>query len=776
MARARRQRARAVGRQLRHLEPPGHGADAARAVRVDARAPGRRLPAAAARSAARVGARRRRRPERRRAHARRLQLGVLRAHPARPPDGRRARRGPRPALLRRPGVHAHDRRPDPRRRHLPPGRRRVPRPAAVPRRLDARRRPGLMLAARLGNVTIANAVGNGVADDKLVYTYVPDLIRYYLVGGADPAERRHLAARGAGRARGGARPARRARREAGRRLGRQGARRRAGCLARRARGAAPRGCSPTRAAGSRSRSCSCRRSRRSSRTGCARGTPTCARSRSTTATTSGCCPAGSPASRCPRASSSSTAQGGGSKDTWVVGDRRDPHARTTTCRASSPTRRAVTAAIPIISAESHLQDHNPQDRPAGPAEQQQQQARERRRATPRVAPAAGGRAHAEPHRRVAVLDRALHRAQRRHRAHPRRAPAAAARGPVDRGGHRLPLAAERDGHRGRPTTAEVAAQDVLAHARRRPQAAGIHRVLAHRRPRERPPRPRDRLDRAVGGAQHHPSPDAAQGRERQGARVLPLGARALRARRRHRRLVDEPRRGLEFFTLGRTHRARRHDGAPARDAVADRGIRPVAGRRSCARAAPTRRTCAPTAACRARATRPSSCCSTGCSRAPSSTRSPAPRSACATIDPRADRVGVSDQALRLLGQIRNELEYRPIAEILDELPAHMDDVQDVTSAASEAIRQRYFPTQRRRRAGSGRAFVKRLRIEHRPASATTARSRRRTTRRGCCRQLRRPVRAELDARHPPDLGRTTATSTTWARGSRRSTCSRRTAS
>ncbi len=44
--------------------------------------------------------------------------------------------------------------------------------------------PGLLLAARLGNVTIANAVGNGVADDKLVYTYVPDLIRYYL--GEDP--------------------------------------------------------------------------------------------------------------------------------------------------------------------------------------------------------------------------------------------------------------------------------------------------------------------------------------------------------------------------------------------------------------------------------------------------------------------------------------------------------------------------------------------------------------------------------------------------------------
>ncbi|MDR1824732.1 MAG: circularly permuted type 2 ATP-grasp protein [Bifidobacteriaceae bacterium] len=40
--------------------------------------------------------------------------------------------------------------------------------------------PGLLTVARAGNVTIANAIGNGVADDKLVYTYVPDLIRYFL--------------------------------------------------------------------------------------------------------------------------------------------------------------------------------------------------------------------------------------------------------------------------------------------------------------------------------------------------------------------------------------------------------------------------------------------------------------------------------------------------------------------------------------------------------------------------------------------------------------------
>ena len=40
--------------------------------------------------------------------------------------------------------------------------------------------PGLLNAARSGNVTIANGIGNGVADDKLIYTYLPDLIRYYL--------------------------------------------------------------------------------------------------------------------------------------------------------------------------------------------------------------------------------------------------------------------------------------------------------------------------------------------------------------------------------------------------------------------------------------------------------------------------------------------------------------------------------------------------------------------------------------------------------------------
>ena len=39
---------------------------------------------------------------------------------------------------------------------------------------------GLFNAYRAGNVTLANAVGTGVADDKAVYAYVPAMIRYYL--------------------------------------------------------------------------------------------------------------------------------------------------------------------------------------------------------------------------------------------------------------------------------------------------------------------------------------------------------------------------------------------------------------------------------------------------------------------------------------------------------------------------------------------------------------------------------------------------------------------
>ena len=40
--------------------------------------------------------------------------------------------------------------------------------------------PGLMAAYRAGRVTVANAIGTGIADDKSIYPYVPEMIRFYL--------------------------------------------------------------------------------------------------------------------------------------------------------------------------------------------------------------------------------------------------------------------------------------------------------------------------------------------------------------------------------------------------------------------------------------------------------------------------------------------------------------------------------------------------------------------------------------------------------------------
>jgi uncharacterized circularly permuted ATP-grasp superfamily protein len=65
--------------------------------------------------------------------------------------------------------------------------------------------PGLMRAWRAGQVALVNAPGAGVADDKVVYTYVPALIRYYLDAEpilpnvpsyrcVDPTERDHVLA------------------------------------------------------------------------------------------------------------------------------------------------------------------------------------------------------------------------------------------------------------------------------------------------------------------------------------------------------------------------------------------------------------------------------------------------------------------------------------------------------------------------------------------------------------------------------------------------------
>ena len=78
--------------------------------------------------------------------------------------------------------------------------------------------PGLMSAYQAGNVTLANAVGTGVADDKAVYSYMPEIVRFYPRRGADPEERADLALPRGGASRLRARPSRRAGGEGGARL------------------------------------------------------------------------------------------------------------------------------------------------------------------------------------------------------------------------------------------------------------------------------------------------------------------------------------------------------------------------------------------------------------------------------------------------------------------------------------------------------------------------------------------------------------------------------
>ena len=54
------------------------------------------------------------------------------------------------------------------------------------------------------------------------------------------------------------------------------------------------------------------------------------------------------------------------------------------------------------------------------------------------------------------------------------------------------------------------------------------------------------------------------------------------------------------------------------------------------------------------------------------------------------RAGFGDEAQRLLGRARTELEYRPLADIVFDLPFEMERLQRSAAAASEAVSARYF--------------------------------------------------------------------------------------
>ena len=169
-----------VGDLLRAREPARDDAAGARAVRRPPRAAGRPVPDAAARRAARGRARGRERADGRAVDAGAAEQRLLRARVPGAPDGRRAGRGLATwscatrsvTCARPPGCSACTR---------STGASTTPsstRSSSAPTRCWGC--PGLVRAYRAGTVAIANAIGTGVADDKAIYYYVPEMIRFYL--------------------------------------------------------------------------------------------------------------------------------------------------------------------------------------------------------------------------------------------------------------------------------------------------------------------------------------------------------------------------------------------------------------------------------------------------------------------------------------------------------------------------------------------------------------------------------------------------------------------
>ena len=176
---------------------------------------------------------------------------------------------------------------------------------------------GLFNAYRAGNVAIANAPGTGVADDKAVYAYVPEMIRYYLSEEPLLPQVKTFLGSDERRPRLHPRPPRGARRQDGGRerrlrdadrpgLDLEGARRRSSGGSRRRRASS----SPSR----RSRSAACRSSSDELRPAHIDLRPFVLSGRITTVVPGGL----TRAAMEPGSLVVNSSQGGGSKDTWVL--------------------------------------------------------------------------------------------------------------------------------------------------------------------------------------------------------------------------------------------------------------------------------------------------------------------------------------------------------------------------------------------------------------------------------------------------------------------------
>ena len=62
----------------------------------------------------------------------------------------------------------------------------------------------------------------------------------------------------------------------------------------------------------------------------------------------------------------------------------------------------------------------------------------------------------------------------------------------------------------------------------------------------------------------------------------------------------------------------------------------------------------------------------------------------AELEPDAGRVGVDDEARRLLGRARTQLEFRRVSELITDLPVHLHDLQVACAESGDAIARRFF--------------------------------------------------------------------------------------
>ena len=573
------------GRQLRHDEPPGDGADAARAVRR-ARGSGRsrdypqRL-LAALRAAAPAGVDD---PTvvvltpgvYNSAYFEHALLARL--------DGRRAGRGPRPGLPRRPGVDAHHARA-------------ASRCDVIYRRVDDEFLDPVQFRADsvLGVPGLINAARAGQRHDRQRgrQRRRRRQARLHLRARPDPLLPRRGADPPATSTPGGSRSRRRSRRcstgstswwssrstAPAARASSSGRQRRRAELDELRATAARRPARLDRAAGRPALDGPDPRRRTAAR----RGTSTCGRSRSTTATGVWVLPGGLTRVALPE---------GELVVNSSPGRRLEGHlgARPADRPTPSGRRRRPAASRPQAAGPRSLApDRRPRAGHAAASQQQQQQQQQ----------AAGRWRRAEPDRRVAVLDRPLRRARRRTPRASSTCTSAAARGPVDRRGRRLPVAAVGHGRRRRAPrrAASTAATCSTCSRSTATTPASIADALA-RGPGERPPGPRDvstemweALNTTYRAIPTRPVPaqrppgDLPWVRER-AALVIGIADSTMSR--------DE---GWQFLILGRCIERADMTARLLATRGAGRRHRGRRGPRRCAPAAPTRRSCAPTAAC-----------------------------------------------------------------------------------------------------------------------------------------------------------------------------------